>query len=374
MTTCDALIVGGGPAGSTCAWRLRQAGLDVLVADVATFPRDKVCAGWITPQAVAALRLDTEAYAASGRTFQPITGFRVGLINGRDPIRVAYSRPASFSIRRCEFDHYLLQRAGARLRLGVRIASIRRAGGQWIVDGAIRAPLLVGAGGSACPVARMMNGGGRGRPVVVARESEERIGAADGAAVATESQVPELFFCGDLQGYGWCVRKGDYLNVGLGRLDPRGLPAAVATFVSFLEATSRVPPSFHWRWRGHSYAVQTVPLKRMIDDGVMLIGDAAGVADPQSGEGIRQAIESGLLAADTIVDAQGRFTRDRLEPYVADVMTRFGAVPLSGGFARLVPEAVKTAVASQLLRVPAFVKRVVIDDWFLHRRQSALAP
>jgi flavin-dependent dehydrogenase len=372
MMTCDALIVGGGPAGSTCAWRLRHAGLDVLVVDAATFPRDKVCAGWITPQVVTALRLDTSAYAASGRTFQPITGFRVGLIDGRDATRVAYDRPASFGIRRCEFDHYLRQRAGARLRLGARITSIRKDGRQWIVNDAIRAPLLVGAGGSGCPVARMLDGG-RDRPVVVAREAEERIGDADRTAIATGLDVPELFFCRDLQGYGWCVRKGQYLNVGLGRLDQRSLPAATDHFLSFLEKTDRIPPHVPWRWRGHSYAVHTIPPRRMIDDGVMLIGDAAGVADPRSGEGIRQAIESGLLAADTIVDANGGFTRDRLEPYAAAVMARFGAPSFSGAVTRLVPDALKTLVAWQLLRVPAFVKRVVIDDWFLHSRQSVLA-
>ena len=58
MESCDVLIVGGGPAGSTCAWQLRQAGLDVLVMDKQTFPRDKVCAGWITPAVVESLELD----------------------------------------------------------------------------------------------------------------------------------------------------------------------------------------------------------------------------------------------------------------------------------------------------------------------------
>ena len=52
MTRCDVVIAGGGPAGSTCAWKLREAGLDVIVLDAASFPRDKVCAGWITPQVV----------------------------------------------------------------------------------------------------------------------------------------------------------------------------------------------------------------------------------------------------------------------------------------------------------------------------------
>ena len=61
METCDVLIVGGGPAGSTCAWQLGRAGLDVMVMDTAAFPRDKVCAGWITLQVVDDLRLDVAA-------------------------------------------------------------------------------------------------------------------------------------------------------------------------------------------------------------------------------------------------------------------------------------------------------------------------
>ncbi len=62
MNTCDVVIVGGGPAGSTCAAVLCQAGLDVLIIDKAVFPRDKVCGGWITVQVVEELGLDVEAY------------------------------------------------------------------------------------------------------------------------------------------------------------------------------------------------------------------------------------------------------------------------------------------------------------------------
>ena len=105
---------------------------------------------------------------------------------------------------------------------------------------------------------------------------EAQVGAAELEALAIAPHVPELFFCRDLQGYGWCVRKGQYLNVGLGRFDPRSLPAATDRFVSFLEKTDRIPPHFPWRWRGHSYAVNAAPRGRVIDDGVVLIGDAAG--------------------------------------------------------------------------------------------------
>jgi flavin-dependent dehydrogenase len=74
MMTCDALIVGGGPAGSTCARVLRQAGWDVLVIDRARFPRDKVCGGWLTPPVFELLDLEPPAYRAAGLTLQEITG------------------------------------------------------------------------------------------------------------------------------------------------------------------------------------------------------------------------------------------------------------------------------------------------------------
>ena len=126
MQSTDVLIVGGGPAGSTCAWKLRQHGMKVTVLDKAQFPRDKVCAGWITPAVVQALELDTAAYA-QGRVLQPILGFRTGLIRGR-VLETRYPQAVSFGIRRCEFDHYLLQRSAAETRLGQPLKSLTRRG------------------------------------------------------------------------------------------------------------------------------------------------------------------------------------------------------------------------------------------------------
>src|SRR5262249_31600940 len=151
-------IVGGGPGGSSCARKLREAGADVVVIDKAVFPRDKVCAGWITPQAVSDLSLDLAEYA-QGRTLQAIRGFRAGVIGRLHDVPTTYDRAVSYGIRRCEFDHYLLQRAGARRRDGEIVSTIRRAGDRWIVNDGIAAEMLVGAGGHFCPVARMLNAG-----------------------------------------------------------------------------------------------------------------------------------------------------------------------------------------------------------------------
>src|SRR5579872_318461 len=152
MDSCDVLIAGGGPAGSSCAWKLSRAGLDVAILDRRIFPRDKVCGGWITPAVLAELGIDVGEYARN-HVFQPITGFRTGCIGG-PAMETHYGGPVSYGIRRYEFDNYLLKRSGARLFEGAAIETLERNEGSWIVNQKIRTPVLVGAGGTFCPVAR----------------------------------------------------------------------------------------------------------------------------------------------------------------------------------------------------------------------------
>ena len=119
MDQCDVLIVGGGPAGSSCAWRLRNSGLKVAILDRQRFPRDKVCGGWITPAVLDELAVDPAQYAR-GRVLQPITGFRTSCIGG-PAVETQYGKPISYGIRRYEFDDYLLKRSGATLYEGVQL-------------------------------------------------------------------------------------------------------------------------------------------------------------------------------------------------------------------------------------------------------------
>ena len=141
METCDVLIIGGGPAGSSCAWKLRQSGLDVVILDKAQFPRHKVCAGWITPPVLEELEVDTADYGQQ-LVIQPITRFLTGMIGGRE-VETTYDKTVSYGIRRFEFDNYLLRRSGARLRLGEAFRTIRNEGSDWVVNEALRAPTPV---------------------------------------------------------------------------------------------------------------------------------------------------------------------------------------------------------------------------------------
>ena len=369
MQNCDVLIVGGGPAGSSCAWRLRQHGLAVTVLDKAPFPRHKVCAGWITPAVVQALQLDTAAYARK-RVLQPITAFRTGLIHGGE-LETQYPAAVSYGIRRCEFDDYLLQRSGAHTLLGQALNTVEKRGRLWIVNDAIATPLLVGAGGHFCPVARLLGAKlGAGEAALTAKEIEFEMSPAQRADCRVRADTPELYFCRDFKGYGWCFRKGDYLNIGLGREGNQGLAEQLADFCEFLRERGRIPGNIPDRFQGHAYLQYGHSRRKLLDDGVLLVGDAAGLAYPESGEGIRPAVESGLMAATAIVEAAGDYSRQKLQAYAGRLTARLGSRAAPAG--AIAPEFVRNILAGALLSSRWFTRRVVLDRWFLHAHQPAL--
>jgi flavin-dependent dehydrogenase len=371
MDTFNAVIVGGGPAGSTCAWQLRRAGMNVAVLDRAVFPRDKVCAGWITPAVIDLLALDVEQYRQH-RVLQPITAFRTGL-QGSSEVETRYEEPVSYGIRRCEFDHYLLQRSGARLRCGESVADLRRVDGRWIINGDIATPVLIGAGGHFCPVARRLNPQHPGHVVVATLEMELALSDRQFARVNVAPDTPVLHFCEDLKGYGWCVRKGNFLNIGLGRQDPHGLPGRVQAYVAFLISRQIVPNDLPTQFRGHAYLLADSSPRQCVADGVLLVGDAAGLADPRSGEGIRPAIESGLLAASAILGAQGRYDRSELEPYRQLLKARYATSGGADALGQSLPSWLVRALARGAMRSRWFTRHVVLDRWFLGRHRPALS-
>jgi menaquinone-9 beta-reductase len=372
MDACDVLIVGAGPAGSSCAWALRQAGIDAAIVDKRAFPRDKVCGGWITPQILEELRFDPTEYSR-GRIFQPITAFRTSIIGGPE-IETAYAAPISYGIRRCEFDEFLLRRSGAPVHENTPLKSLERSDSGWLVNGRFRARLVVGAGGHFCPVARFLGANARAEIAVAAQEAEFEMDSAQRGRCSIQGEVPELYFCSDMLGYGWCFRKQNFLNIGLGRLDPRGLPAHFSALLGFLRRAGKIGSDLPAAAQGHAYLLYAKTTRPLVSDGILLIGDAAGLAYSQSGEGIRPAIESGLLAAQAIVAADRTYTRDRLEVYRTSLMARLG--PSSGDWStaigRRLPAAVMNAFARVLMATRWFPRRVVLDRWFLHRHQPAL--
>lgn len=293
MQPCDVLIVGGGPAGSSAAWRLRRAGAEVIVLDRESFPRLKLCAGWITPEVVRDLEIDTATYPHRLLTFERLHFHCKGL-----SIRVPC---VQHSIRRTEFDAWLLERSGARVvRHNVR--HIARERDAYVVDGLYRARYLIGAGGTSCPVYRTLF-----------REANPRVRELQ--TVTLEHELPYewrdpdchlWFFEGGLPGYAWYVPKArGWLNVGIGgmagRLKSRGedIRSHWARFTRLLDRS--LTPGARYEPAGYSYYLRG-PLPVVQLDGAYLAGDAAGLATRDLCEGIGPAVRSGLRAAAAILE------------------------------------------------------------------------
>ena len=373
MKQVDVLIVGGGPAGSTLAWALRDSGLTVAILDKQTFPRDKVCAGWVTPAVMEELQIDLDEYAR-GRTLQPISGFRVSQLGKKQVETLYQDNPVSYGIRRREFDDYLLQRSGAELLLGQAFKTLQQQDHAWLVNDDIKASLVVGAGGHFCPVARAVGAKlGRHEQVVAAQEIEFQMTPVQQRECQIEEQIPELFFTPDLTGYGWVFRKGDFLNIGLGREDNHKLSEHVQAFCHFLKQQGKIPQDTPEKFHGHAYLLYPHALRDVVKDGLLLIGDAAGLAYPQSGEGIRPAVESALLAAEVIRDCHGDFTQSKLRPYYEHLVARFGERQPKAGLLERLPLGFKQVLAGQLMQTHWFTRHIVMDRWFLHSQQAPLA-
>jgi flavin-dependent dehydrogenase len=293
MQTADAIVVGGGPAGSTCAWKLHTAGLDVLVLDRAAFPRSKLCAGWITPQVLADLQLDEQDYPAGSMTFDELH-LHWKWLTVRHESR-------QHSIRRFEFDDYLLRRSGSRV-LQHKVREIRQDNGDYVIDNAYRCKYLVGAGGTRCPVYRGLFHAINPRSSALQTATYEHEFAYDWH----DPHCHLWFFDNGLPGYAWYVPKASgHINIGLGGMADQlkqqdgNIQAYWRKLVDKLARTGLVR-SAELQATGYSYYLRgNVDVIR--SDNACIVGDAIGLATRDMCEGIGPAVRSGLLAADSIV-------------------------------------------------------------------------
>jgi flavin-dependent dehydrogenase len=276
----------------------------------------------------------------------------------------------SYGIRRYEFDDWLQQQAGVEKHLGVKIKSIEKTSAGWRVNDQWQAPLLVGAGGHFCPVASHLGDGPGGHEkVVAAKELEVALTPEQAAACQVEENQPHLWFCRDLKGYAWVFRKGNYINIGLGREDNHQLTEHLMEFVHGLEQQGTIPV-IEGHYNGHAYLLYDHARRPLVGDGIMLIGDAAGLAYTQSGEGIRPAIESALLASEVLATATD-YSEGSLAAYARKMESRFG-YRKEGSTADNDWFGLKTALARPLMRTRWFTREIVTKRWFLHQQLPAL--
>ena len=304
MRRYDTVVIGGGPAGSTLAYRLAGAGVSVLVVDKARFPRDKPCGGGITLRAFRQCPVDPS----------PVVEEEVDVVELRfrydDAVVRRSTTPFVLMTQRRRLDAFLLDAArerGAEVRDGTT-AQIEPSNTLLLGTGErVQADAIVGADGANGTTARAV-GLGAGIVHGVAYE-----GNVPYTAISRERYARRVVIeLADIPGgYGWVFPKADHANIGVGGWQSEG-PHIREHLKRLCEAHGLAPEAVE-SLRGHR-----LPLRRpgtaVAGERALLLGDAAGLIDPVSGDGMYECFVSSRLAADAILDLlAGRSSS--LEPY-----------------------------------------------------------
>lgn len=294
----DAIVVGAGPAGAVLAYLLANSGLKVLVLEKATLPRYKTCGGGVTYKTVQSLPVD----ASSTYEREAIGG--IVSYTGKQLLKANVKGSIGWLVMRDRFDYLLAQcavNAGAELFEGVTVERVEQEADRVKVQtskGEFTARFVVGADGVLSTVARLA-GLLRQRQVGVAIEAEIEV-----PTYSLEAQGPYATFdFGALPGgYGWIFPKLDHLSVGVFRALP-GKAAGLGSHLDrFITSHAVLDKGRRRICQGH-----LIPLggrmETLHQGMILLVGDAANLADPWLGEGLCYAVRSARIAAETIQNA-----------------------------------------------------------------------
>jgi len=350
---CDLLVVGGGPAGAAAAIRAAAAGLSVVVCDKASFPRDKTCGDGLTTSALRLLeRLGLDPAAVPG--WEPVTGVALRSPSGR-VVDLAFPGDGLFAAvaPRRALDAALLEVAagtGAEVRQGAALQALQATadGIEATVDGRpLRARYVIGADGMYSTVRRLTG--------VTGPHLGEWHAFRQYFTGVADRRLWVVFEPDLLPGYAWVFPVGGgRANVGFGlpRRPGRSVQPMAAQWRGLLERPAlrdllggAEPEGSHRAWPIPADLARA-PLSR---GRVLFAGDAAGATDPMTGEGIGQALLTGVLAAEAVAaagaapEAVGRHYRASVAHHLApDVRfaAALGRILASPAGARL---AVRTA-------------------------------
>jgi len=332
----DILIAGAGPAGCAAAYDLAQAGKHVILLDKRSFPRHKPCACGLTRKTLKALRYSVDPVIE--RVCHEIV-LQQGGSDTTDPdVRVKTRNPICAMAVRERFDDFCLQqtllaaRQGGSIELRKidRITALRELPDFLELDVAtprgpetLRAPILLGADGSNGQTRRLVHHEGDSPSEDDGFALEATVAYTDLPATLPNGARPHdlVFDFAPLPGgYGWLFPKADHINIGVGAFAPTSLKNSGTPSVRVIGGREGSPKDLKQVTRALllAYAQQKLGVTHLthitgqqlgmgghtyIPSGrVLLLGDAAGLVDPLTGEGIHSAIVSGQAAAAAILE------------------------------------------------------------------------
>lgn len=291
----DVIVSGAGPAGSTAARECAARGLRTLLLEKAEFPRDKPCGGGVNVRSARLLPFDLGSVVE-----RTIYGLYVS-VHGSSGFELRSGKPLSYLTQRRNLDSLLARQAiysGATLKERAPVRQVEREGSRWLVTAggdSYRGNVLIAADGANGPTAQLAD-------LTLARWKGI---ALEGNITPNRRQLErwEDTFAVDVGGvpggYGWLFPKGDHLNIGVGGWGTVG--PSIRDKLERVTGIYGFDSSQFWGLRGHPLPVRK-PGSRLVGERVLAVGDAAGLVDPLTGEGIYSAIWSGIAAARHVAD------------------------------------------------------------------------
>ncbi len=334
----DVIVVGGGPGGSTAARFCARAGLKTILLEKERLPRYKACGGALSMKAVDLLGFDLGP-VIENTVFCAKFTFLL-----QDPFFIRSEKPISYLVMRDRFDQFLVHKAledGVEMLEGMKVVHARQGEDRVEVElergESIAARYLIGADGAGSVVARAFSlmpsqHGGKG----VALESEVPFNLAQDFS-KEEIQVVHLDFGRIPNGYGWVFPKKEGLSIGIGGFfDNSERPNPRPLFTEFVKDLKFVEERKIGRLTGHTLPSFCGEGQKVSRGRVLLVGDAACMIDPFTGEGIYYAIRSGMLAAETIAAAQEKGEEPSVPYQQAIERTIFGNLKWARHISRVI--------------------------------------
>ncbi len=297
MQKHEIAIVGAGPCGSLLAFLLADAGRDVVLLEKARHPRNKPCGGGITPK--------TRAFIPVAWDNSVEDECRRASLCYHRTVELEWAEPVCYMVQRSRFDEFLCataRGAGAALWEDTSVRSVEKERNHVTLHterGPVLANLVVGADGAHSRVGAGMR---RVRRYAFAAVTEvcpepSRMEASRGKISVDFSVIPG--------GYGWIFPKGDHLNVGVYTVYPQA--ASIAAHLDRYLEKQGFGEALKTNRRGFPIPLRTESDQTVARDRVLLVGDAAALADPLTGEGVHAGCWSALLAAEAILKNSGNY-------------------------------------------------------------------
>lgn len=299
----DLVVVGAGPAGATAALAALQHSptLRVALLDRQEFPRDKSCGDGIAPHVLDVLAPLGAADVVSG--WRPLE--RLDLAHGDEVVAGTMARPVHV-VPRAVFDARLVERAtaaGAHL-LRHRVRGLVPGPATTVLDGEVTARAVIGADGAYSTVRKAL---GERSGATSRRESPRALAIRGYVPVGGRLAGRQLIRFGDRAqpAYAWSFDRGDgFANVGYGELVSAGVDLTRQLLLNELERLVPGVVETGTDWRAHHLPLSSWRSGSTQPDGpVLLVGDAAGLVNPMTGEGIYYAVATGALAGRAAAEA-----------------------------------------------------------------------